>query len=720
MCIGSLSRWFKSVVGKLVKLFLITAEYYTKRSSFQVSQREKSKMKTPSILVVDDEEKNIKLIKGMLMKENYNFHGCPNAEEALKFLQDHKPDLILLDILMPGIDGFELCRMLKKNVSTRIIPVVMVTALKEREDRKKALDAGAEDFLNKPLDQFELIARVKSLLRIKSYHDELINSYTEITKKNEALVKEIAERKRTESSLRQSEEKYRELVNHAPTGICEVDVQKARFISVNKVMCDYTGYTREGFLELKPLDLFTKESKKLFMETQQKVIQGEKVSEIAEYKIKCKNGSEFWVILNSKLSFDQGRPNKITFVAHDITKLKRAEEEKKRLEDQLHKAQKMEAIGTLAGGVAHDLNNILSGVLSYPELLLMDLPQDSPLRKPIETIQESGKKAAAIVDDLLTMARRGVTVSEVVNLNDIISNYLVSPAFEKLKTFHPLVKFETKLCSELMNIQGSSIHLFKTIMNLVSNAAEAMSDGGLLTISTKNRYMDQPVRGYNEIQKGDYVLIEVSDTGTGIAPADLPRLFEPFFTKKVMGRSGTGLGMAVVWGTVKDHKGYIDVESLQGKGTTIHLYFPVTGKEIVDSKKDYPVENYMGNGESILLIDDEKNQRDIASTILSQLNYSVNTVASGEAAVEHIKNHKADLLVFDMIMDPGIDGLETYKEILKLNPKQKAVITSGFSETDRVKEAQRLGAGQYIKKPYTIEGIGMAVKSAFDPNPAAD
>jgi PAS domain S-box-containing protein len=676
-------------------------------------------MKTPSILVVDDEEKNIKLIKGMLMKENYNFNGCPNGEEALKFLQCHKPDLILLDILMPGIDGFELCRMIKKNVSTRIIPIVMVTALKEREDRKKALDAGAEDFLTKPLDQFELIARVKSLLRIKSYHDELINSYTEITKKNEELVREIAERKRTENSLRQSEEKYRELVNHAPTGIYEVDVQNARFINVNKVMCDYTGYTREGFLELKPLDLFTKESKKLFMETQQKVIHGEKVSEIAEYKIQCKDGSEFWVILNSKIGYDQGRPNKITFVVHDITKLKQAEEEKKKLEEQLHKAQKMEAIGTLAGGVAHDLNNILSGVLSYPEFLLMDLPQDSPLRKPIETIEESGKKAAAIVDDLLTMARRGVTVSEVINLNDIISNYLASPAFEKLKAFHPLVNFEAKFASELMNIQGSPVHLFKTIMNLVSNAAEAMSDGGLLTISTKNQYIDQPVRGYNDVQIGDYVLLEVSDTGIGISPGDLPRLFEPFFTKKIMGRSGTGLGMAVVWGTVKDHKGYIDVESCQGKGTTINLYFPVTRKEIVESKKDYPIENYMGNGESILLIDDEKNQREIASTILSQLNYSVNTVACGEAAVEYIKNNKADLLVFDMIMDPGIDGLETFKEILKMNPKQKAVITSGFSETDRVKEAQRLGAGQYIKKPYTIEGIGMAVKSALDRDSAA-
>ena len=489
-------------------------------------------MRTPRILVVDDEEKNVKLIKGMLMQEDYNIYGCLSGVEALKSLQNFKPDLILLDILMPEMDGFELCKMLKENVTTRIIPIVMITALKEQEDRKKALDTGAEDFLTKPLDRFELLARVKSLLRLKSYHDELINSYAEITKKNDELVREITERKRTEDSLRKSEVKYRELVNQAPTGIYEVDIQKARFISANDVMCNYTGYTRKEFLKLKPLDLFTKESQKLFEETQQKLIHGEEVFQIEEYKIQCKNGSEFWVMLNSKVAYDLGRPNKITFVALDITKLKQAEKEKKMLEEQLLKAQKMEAIGTLVGGVAHDLNNILSGILSYPELLLMDMPQDNPLRKPIETIQESGTKAAAIVDDLLTMARRGVNISETVNLNDIISNYLTSPEFEKLRTFHPLVDFEAYLDFEPMNIRGSSVHLFKTIMNLVSNAAEAMSDGGLLCISTRKKFIDQPVRGYHEIQKGDYALLKVSDTGMGISPEDYLGYLNHFLPKK--------------------------------------------------------------------------------------------------------------------------------------------------------------------------------------------
>ena len=190
----------------------------------------------------------------------------------------------------------------------------------------------------------------------------------------------------------------------------------------------------------------------------------------------------------------------------------------------------------------------------------------------------------------------------------------------------------------------------------------------------------------------------------------MERIFEPFYTKKVMGRSGTGLGMAVVWGTVKDHKGYIDVQSTEGKGTMFTLYFPVTRKEITGKEKALAMEEYMGKGESILIVDDVKEQREIASRILKKLDYLVATVSSGEEAVDYMKDNSPDLLILDMIMDPGIDGLETYKRILKLHPGQKAVITSGFSETERVKEAQRLGAVKYIKKPYTMEKIGIAVK----------
>ncbi|UCD81885.1 MAG: response regulator, partial [Desulfobacterales bacterium] len=215
--------------------------------------------------------------------------------------------------------------------------------------------------------------------------------------------------------------------------------------------------------------------------------------------------------------------------------------------------------------------------------------------------------------------------------------------------------------------------------------------------------------GYDEIEEGDYVLLKIPDSGIGIRPEDKERIFEPFYTKKVMGRSGTGLGMAVVWGTVKDHKGYIDIQSVEGEGTTFTLYYPVTRESLHDDQSNVAAVASNGNGETILVVDDVEQQRQIATLMLSKLGYCVNSVPSGEEAVEYIKNNSVDLIVLDMIMDPGIDGLETYKKILGYKPDQKAIIASGFSETWRVKEAQRLGAGEYVKKPYTIDKIGQAV-----------
>jgi len=420
------------------------------------------------------------------------------------------------------------------------------------------------------------------------------------------------------------------------------------------------------------------------------------------------------LIGNRLVHDDQGRITGIRSTLQDISVRKRAEEENTKLQARLQRAEKMEAIGTLAGGVAHDLNNILSGIVSYPDLMLMQLPEDSPFRRPVAVMQDSGKRAAAIVQDLLTLARRAVPTMEVVNLNEVISEYLKSPEREKLMSFHPEVQVETRFDEGLLNIVGSPLHLSKTVMNLVSNAAEAMPRGGRVLISTDNRYVDNPIKGYDHVEEGDYVTLTVSDTGVGISEADRNRIFEPFYTKKVMGRSGTGLGMAVVWGTVKDHKGYIDVQSAEGKGTIFTLYFPVTLEERLKDKPPASVEEYRGRGESILVVDDVEGQREIASALLSHLGYTVAVVSSGEAAVEYVKRTPLDLLVLDMVMDPGIDGLETYRRILEMHPKQKAIIASGFSETLRVKEAQRLGAGPYVKKPYTLGKLAEAVRKELD------
>ncbi|MGD8263953.1 MAG: PAS domain S-box protein [Desulfobacterales bacterium] len=531
------------------------------------------------------------------------------------------------------------------------------------------------------------------------------------TKRSIASIIDITSRVKAEEDLRRSEEKYRTTLENIEEGYFEIDTN-GTLIFFNNALCKITGYSGRELMGINLKQLSGQATADRMFQVFDQIFRTGKPKAVVDFDINLKDGRTITIDLSANpIKRHDGEISGFRGFMRDVTERKKAEEERQNLERKLQQAQKMKAVGTLAGGVAHDLNNILSGIVGYPELILLDLPKESPLREPIRTIQESGKKAAAIVEDLLTLARRGVTTSETMNLNDVISDYLICPVFEKLQSFHPLVEIETRLDDALLNILGSPVHLSKTVMNLVSNAAEAMPEGGNIRIQTENKYIDQPIHGYDDVREGDYVVLTVSDTGIGIAPEEIGRIFEPFYTKKVMGRSGTGLGMAVVWGTVKDHKGYINVNSELKEGTTFKLYFPVTRKGATGDQHLKDLADFKGNGQSILVVDDRKEQREIASKMLSELGYFVETVSSGEEAIDYLRKDNADLIVLDMIMPPGIDGLETYKRVLEIHPDQKAIIASGFSETSRVKKAQRLGAGKYVKKPYTLEKIGLAVKS---------
>jgi signal transduction histidine kinase/ActR/RegA family two-component response regulator len=452
-----------------------------------------------------------------------------------------------------------------------------------------------------------------------------------------------------------------------------------------------------------------KDAKKVF----EKIMAGKSWS--GEIDMIAKNGRCFPVSLRADAIKDEnGHIIGLIGVHTDITERRQVEEEKRKLEERFARAEKMEALGTLAGGVAHDLNNVLGIVVGYAELLLDEVEKTSPVREHLESIYTSGRKAAAMIDDMLTMARRGVQSRQVLNLNKIIMDGKESPEFMRLSPQFSSVQIKEDLDPDLLNISGSPVHLFKTLFNLILNAFEAMPKGGVLTINTYNQYLEKPVKGYDEVRAGDYVVLSVSDTGTGINAKDLKRIFEPFYTKKIMGRSGTGLGLAVVWNTVKDHNGYIDIQTEEGKGSTFMLYFPVSRDEITEESASVSVAEYTGKGESILVVDDVKGQRDLAAEMLRKLNYKVIAVPSGEEAIEYLKDNEVDIMLLDMIMEPGMDGLDTYKSVLEIRPKQKAIIVSGFSETDRVEKAQALGAGAYVKKPYVMEKLGLAVKSELE------
>ncbi|MGZ6248767.1 MAG: PAS domain-containing hybrid sensor histidine kinase/response regulator [Syntrophales bacterium] len=535
------------------------------------------------------------------------------------------------------------------------------------------------------------------------------------------LFRDITDSKRAREDLQKSEERYRLLAENANDMIYSLDMNlKLTYVSpsVSRIL----GYSVEEAMAFTTSEIFTPASfepaMQKFAEEMAKESSGQydrDRSVILEIEMFHKDGSIIpFEIHYSFLRDPEGRPTGILAIARDISEHKQQAEKQKILQERLQRAEKMEALGTLAGGVAHDLNNVLGVLVGYSELLLQNVTQESPLQRHAMQIFKGGQRAAAIIQDLLTLTRRGVLVSETVNLNRIISDSLQTPEFEAIKSHHPGVQFKTSLEAELLNVKGSPIHLSKTVMNLLSNAAEAISVSGEVLIRTENRYVDKPIHGYDTTQEGEYAVLTVSDTGSGIPSADIGRIFEPFYTKKVMGRSGTGLGLAVVWGTVKDHDGYIDVESEEKKGTAFTLYFPVTREDLTKIEQAVPQSRYMGRGEHILVVDDVEGQRQLASAMLEGLGYKVDTVASGEEAIEFVKKQPVDLLILDMIMDTGIDGLETYRRIIEIRKDQKTIIVSGFAMTERVRRTQSLGAGSYLKKPYLLEKIGIAIRRELD------
>lgn len=540
--------------------------------------------------------------------------------------------------------------------------------------------------------------------RFKKFDDDVIDvevSSSDVDSDGEgvvqSVVRDITERKNVEEKLRKSEETFRNIFFNTQVGLFRTNQADGTLIECNEALAIMLGFaSREECVEKYSLRDFA-----LDVEDNQSInelLQGGGEVRNHETRMRRMDGSVAWVRYSAKNNEEY---DVTEGVVEDITDFRAAYEKTLQLQKKLNRSKKMEALGLLASGVAHDLNNILSGIISYPELMLLKMGEDNEFAEPTKAILKSGKRAAKVVDDLLTLAKSAAIVREIHSIDSLVAEFIASTDFQHLKKLYPQIDFKILLNSSHPNIECSPVHIRKCLMNLVTNGAEAITGGGEVVISTMNQ---QATQTDNPSDLSDYVTLAVHDTGQGITEDDLEHIYEPFYTRKALKRSRTGLGLAVVWNTMEDHGGEIAVNSTT-EGSTFTLRFPASTQDLTTAERPFDLQQNKGRGESILVVDDEPQILDIASQMLRSLGYRVHCVSSGEKALDYLRVKQVDLLLLDMVMDPGINGRQVYEQVVKRYPKQKAIIASGYSRGEDVEACLALGVGAFVKKPYSFEHL---------------
>ncbi len=513
----------------------------------------------------------------------------------------------------------------------------------------------------------------------------------------EGFITDVSARKQAHEALRQSEIKFRAIFETAEDGIFLKD-SEGRYVTVNPAMEKLFGHTQSEFIGQTDSQLFSEEDAESFRVSDKRVLNGTIVHD--KCKININNDQHILDIAKVPLTSGQDTIIGVCGIARDITEMNR-------LQELSGRAQRLETAGRIAGQVAHDFNNLLGPLMAYPEIMKEELPADHPILQYIDDIEHSAQQIAEINTQLLTLGRRGQYTQEIININELIRQVCGQLFSEQSK-----VKAELLLQDDVLNVKGGASQINRMINNLAANAKDALNGEGVVTITTENYYADQIEEGIDDIPRGEYIKMSITDNGVGIAPEILDKVYDPFFTTKTTSRTkGSGLGLSVVHSVVKDHGGVVRLESELGRGTTFTIYLPATREEIPLEVKN---EKILGGAEKVLVVDDDKTQREVAVKLLERLGYDVWTIDSGEQALELLHSNTFDLLILDIIMPLGINGVETYRRALQIHPNQRAIAISGFAESKLVEEILELGAGQFINKPLNIQRIAEAVRRELD------
>jgi PAS domain S-box-containing protein len=516
--------------------------------------------------------------------------------------------------------------------------------------------------------------------------------------------RDITERKQAEETLRLSEERYRSLVENTLDGFAIWELPSGRFLFANPRLLEMLGYSASEIFDIKGEDLFHPDDKRIMQVRTDKRMKGQKVTPaLWTYRLLRKDGSELKAEISESLVTFEGK-TALQGVIRDVT-------EQENLRSQLLHAQKMEAIGTMAGGIAHDFNNLLQVLQGYAQLLRMKQEASPKFDKELRGIESAVTRASELTRRLLTFSRKVESELEAVDLNHIIKEFI------KLlrRTIPKMIDIELHLAEDIDIVNADPVQIEQVLMNLAVNAVDAMPDGGKLIFETQNVTLDEDYcRTHVGPKPGNYVLLSVTDTGEGIDKENLHHIFEPFFTTKPKGK-GTGLGLATVYGIVRSHEGHLMCYSEKGQGATFKIYLPSLDLAPEAANAIITQAKIRGGVETVLLVDDEPQILDIAQESLRQFGYTTLTAGSGEEALEIYKKRQKeiDLVVLDLGM-PGMGGLHCLQELMKLDPKAKVVIASGYTAVGVPKTALKQGATGFINKPYGLRDLLEKVRSALD------
>jgi two-component system, cell cycle sensor histidine kinase and response regulator CckA len=649
----------------------------------------------PRVLIVDDERMNRQLLEVMLAAEGFLLQSAASGEEALAIVAQQPPDLILLDVLLPGMDGYQVARKIKSVVATKNIPVIMVTELDDRDARMLGLGAGAEDFLTKPVDRAELCVRVRNLLRLKAYGD-----YHD--KYSRMLEGEVGSRT---VDLIDSERLYRSTFDAAPVGIVHVGLD-GRWLRVNQRLCDLLGYSHDELQSRGVHELMQSETADGEAESFRQMAVGTLDRYVIDEKrYRRRDGSFMWARVNMSVYRDaEDRSQHFISVIEDVT-------ERRLLEAQVRQASKMDAIGRLASGVAHDFNNLLTVILGFAELMAADGAMADKPAKDLGEITRAAQRASGLTKQLLAFSRQQVLHAAPVDVNGLITD--MTGMLGRL--IGENIQVALDLAPNLSLALADRGQVEQVVMNLVVNARDAMPGGGSVTIETSDVELENSSFHEEATMQGRYVMLAITDTGSGMSKETQRRLFEPFFTTKATGK-GTGLGLSTTYGIVKQSKGYIWVYSEPGKGTTFKVYLPCSNHDVlvvvVPPAVTAPAKRV---SETVLLVEDEAGVRQLSKRILDMAGYRVLEAANGDEAERLFACHadSIDLVVTDVVM-PGCGGPELFGRLQLQAPALRVLYMSGYTEQSAARAAGFDRGLPFVQKPFTAAEFARQVRDALD------